>query len=153
MASSVHQFFMSQALHLKEGRIEEVARGYSVPLIVALPDVEPGFVILSSRREIEHFFRLKHDGLKDAGVPYLRVQVTETQETAQDRYVAQVEWYYMTPDGERAGRTTARYFLEQPETSLSVQMIEFERIAMPAIVAWFLEAGQPAQKPSGIMLH
>ena len=153
MASSVHQFFLSQAHQLKEGRIEELARGYSVPLIVALPGAEPGFIVLASRKEIEHFFRLKHDGLRDAGISYLRIQVTETKETAEGRYAAQVEWYYLNPEGEREGQTTARYFLEQPGASLSVQMIEFERIAMPAIVTWFLEAGQPSQRPPGMTLH
>ena len=153
MASSVHEFFMSQALQLKEGRIEELARGYSVPLIVVLPDVEPGFIVLASRKEVEHFFRLKHAGLQGAGISYLRVQVTDTQETAEGRYAAQVEWYYLSPEGEREGRTTARYFLEQPDGSLSVQMIEFERITMPALVTWFHEAGQPTQRPSGMTLH
>lgn len=152
MASSVRQFFASQALQLREGRLEELSGGYSVPLIVALPDVDPGFVVLSSRKEIEHFFRLKHDGLREAGISYLRVQVTETQETAPGRYTAHVEWYYLSPEGSRAGQTTARYFLEMPESALTVQMIEFERIAMPAIVSWFQKAGQPARKPPGVRL-
>ena len=68
MASTVHQFFVAQALHLRDGRIEELCRAYSVPLIVALPGTDPGFVVLSSRREIEHFFRLKYCGLKEAGI-------------------------------------------------------------------------------------
>lgn len=149
MASSVHQFFMSQALQLKEGRLEELALGYSVPLIVAFPDVDPGFVVLSSRKEIEHLFRLKYDGLREAGISYLRVQVTDTQETAPGRHTAHVEWYYLTPEGARAGQTTARYFLEQPDSALSVQMIEFERITLP-VFSWFRKAGQPALRPPGV---
>ena len=73
--------------------------------------------------------------------------------TARDRLSAQVEWYYLSPGDERAGRTTARYFLERPRGRLAVQMIEFERIAMPLIVTWFQQAGRPAHRPPGVVLH
>ena len=142
---------MAQALHLKEGRIQAVARGYAVPLIVSLPGADPGFVVVSSRSSLERFFRLKHDGLKAAGIAYLRVRVTEVQPTGPDRMSVGAEWYYLTPDGSRAGQTTVRYFLERRHRAISVQMIEFERIAFPALSDWIREVG--AQHPPRHRLH
>jgi hypothetical protein len=153
LTSAVQQFFTMLALQLWESRIEELAGAYSVPLIVALPGVEPGYVVLSSRAQIEHFFRLKCEGLLNAGIPHLGVDVTESEAIASDRLSALVEWYYLTPGGERAGQTTARYYLERQGASYSVQMIEFERIAFPAIVDWFRTAGDPAETPPAARLH
>ena len=153
MASTVQQLFVAQALHLREGRIDSVARVYSVPLVVALPDVDPGYVVLSTRAQVEHFFRLKYDGLREAGISYLRASVTKTRTTGTDRIVANVEWYYLSAEGTRKGRTTARYFVARQGGQLTVQMIEFGHLAFPAIAAWFTEAGEPASSPRGIRLH
>lgn len=141
LASSVSQFFSAQALHLKEGRIEAIARGYAVPLVVSLPDSEAGYAVISSRRGIEHFFSLKHAGLEQAGIAYLRVRVLQVVASGAHRVNALAEWYYLAADSTRAGQTTARYFLERRRGSLAVQMIEFERVAFPALADWFREAG------------
>ncbi len=153
MASIVHQFFLSQALHLKEGRIDAVARAHSMPLVVALPDADPGYVVLSSRDRIERFFRLKYEGLREAGISYLRVAVAETRATAADRLDAMVDWYYLEPSGARAGTTTARYFLERRSGSLCIQMIEFQKLAFPSIVTWFQSVGQPANRTASRRMH
>ena len=151
LASTVHQFFVAQALHLKEGRIEAVARGYAVPLVVSLLERDSGFVVVSSRASVEHFFRLKHEGLQAAGISYLRVRVAEVHATGPQRMSVRAEWYCLAPDGSRAGRTTARYFLERWHGAICVQMIEFERVAFPALSDWFLAAAK--ERPGRHRLH
>ena len=120
---------------------------------MALPDVEPGYVVLASRASIETFFRLKYEGLKAAGVPRLRVAVTQAKATAEDKLVAAVVWYYLEPGGTRAGATSARYFLERHCGGMTVQMIEFERVGFPLLVSWFQQAGRPASHPPSDHIH
>ena len=151
LASIIHQFLVAQALHLKAGRIEAVARAYAVPLVVSLPGVVPSFVVISSRAGIEHFFRLKYEGLRAAGIPYLRVRVAETHPTGRDRITVVAEWFYLTHDGSRAGQATARYFLQRQHGAITVHMIEFERVAFPALADWFRTVG--TERPPRRRLH
>lgn len=144
LASRIHQFFVTQALHLKEGRIEAVARGYAVPLVMSLPGMDPEFVVLSSRSSIERFFRMLYDGLQAADIPSLRVRVAEMHPTGPNRVAVVAERHYFTRDGSHAGLTAARYFLENRHGAISIHMIEFERVAFPALSEWFRESGRVA---------
>lgn len=152
MQSGVHEFFQAQASLLVEGRVAAVAQGYSIPLVVALPRTDPGFIVLASRLEVEHVFRLHHAGLKRADVTHLSVEISDIRPTTSDRLVASVEWHHKTPNG-LAGTTAARYFLEAIDAEPSVQMIEFQRLAFPSLVSWFREAGQPASQPPNYPVH
>ena len=140
MATCIQQLFTAQALHLRYGRIEQMVRPYAVPLPVALP--ASGFVVLPSRERVAEAFRMKFAGLKAAGIGYLRAAVTQTLSEADGRAKASVDWFYIGQSGERLGRTSAIYFIARENGALSVQMIEFERLAFPAISDWFQESGR-----------
>ncbi len=139
MPSSVQQFFTNQALHLRAGRFDLLARGYGVPLVVMLPGDGRHVSMLPDRAAIEQFFRAKFEGLEAAGIDYLRAMVTEIETVSERRYAATVVWYYVDPDGARRGETRARYFLGKKSGGLGVEMIEFEDLAFDAIADWVAE--------------
>jgi hypothetical protein len=149
----VQAFFRTQTDGLRKGRIASVARGFSIPLVVALPRTDPGFVVLSSRAEVEHVFRLQREGLQLDGIRDFDVQIADVRSTSSDRLAVEVRWRYMHADGSVAGITNARYFLEEIGHDLSVQMIEFESLAFAAIVSWFRKAGHPANRPPDSPVH
>lgn len=153
LASAVHQFFVAQARHLQEGRIDIAARVYSLPLIVALPNSDPGFVVMTSRAEIEAVLRITYESLQTAAIPTLRVAVLEARRHPGERTAASVVWYFLSADGSRMGRTQARYFLERRQGIYSIEMVEFERIAFPEIGMWIRSAGQPTTRLTGRQVH
>ncbi len=136
MLSSVQQFFVGQALHLRHGRFDLMARPYSVPLVLILPDDQERVSILPSREAIKSFFRAKFDGLEAAGIDYLRAAVSGMDQTSSSRVAAKVSWHYVAPDGSRRGETRARYYLSRRSGGFVVEMIEFEELAFSAIVDW-----------------
>lgn len=141
MSSALHQFLLMQAAQLREGRLEAVARCYSNPLIVALRGIEPGFFSLATKERIAEFLRVEFEGLQRDGLSDPQVSVLDTGMLAGQRRVATISWNYSGPEGDRTGTTTARYFVEQTEDAFVVQMIEFEKVASPAMLDWFRRVG------------
>ncbi len=139
MPSIVQQFFTNQALHLRYGRFDLLAKPYAVPLVVMLPGEERGTSILPSRSAVENFFRAKFDGLQTAGIDYLRARVSEIETLSERRHVATVTWYYVDPYGRGQGETWARYFMGKRSGGLSVEMIEFRELAFDAIADWVVQ--------------
>jgi hypothetical protein len=152
LTAAVHQFLAAQALHLDMGRIDAVAGAYSVPLVVALPQLDGGFVVLPTRDLIESFFRQKHASLRQAEMPAPRLHLSEVRENAQGRITADAEWVYLTREGRRAGVSRMRNFLECRDGTFSIQMVEFENVTYPQIIDWFENEFSPGQ-PQRRVLH
>lgn len=136
MACTVQQFFTNQALHLRHGQFDVMARSYGVPLVVIMPTGERDVSLLPSRAAVAAFFRTKFEGLEEAGIDYLRAMVSEVETVSERRHAATVTWYYVDGNGARQGETRARYFLGRRSGGLTVEMIEFERLAFDAIADW-----------------
>lgn len=124
-----------------------------MPLVVALARTDPGFVILASRAEVEHVFRMKRNGLRDRGVRNFDATIHGLQFSSSDRFVVGVDWRYTGADGELVAVTSARYYLEEVCGEPSIQMIEFESYAFAAIDSWFRQVGLPERRPPDQLVH
>ncbi len=142
MSDALHHFFVSQALHLREGRIESLARAFSVPLLVLLPRNVGVANVLRSRAAIETFFTAKFEGLEAAGIDYLRAQVKKIEQTSSERFMASVVWYYVGRAGLRQGETRARYYVARRSGGFRAEMIAFDHLAFPAIADWIALSAQ-----------
>lgn len=153
LSSAVRQFMVTQAHRISEGQVSAVADNYALPLVVSLPEVEQGFVVVTSRDRIERFFRLHHEGMQDAGLPSLRVRIGQVDETAQGRITALVDWFFLGRDGSRAGQMTARYFLQRHRGGFCVQMVEFDPHTFSPIMDWFQDAMSAADPTRHVRLN
>ncbi len=132
-----------QALYLREGRIEAMRRPYAIPLPVVL---DGAYYVVPSGEALECVFRSKYEGVRQAGIEYLRASVVEHRATSRQRCTALVDWYYIDRSGGRAGRTTARYFLNRRDGEITVSMIEFLHLAFPSIRTWFAQESRSATR-------
>lgn len=109
--------------------------------------------LLPTRRAVQSFFRSKFAGLEAAGIDYLRAMVVDLEQVSERRYAATVIWYYLDAAGTRQGETTARYFLGKRSGGLSVEMIEFRKLAFSAIADWVAQNDRrvPQSGPLGGM--